>query len=274
MSIATLQVFLQYCTRNLFNDNTPARWTVVYSYNKQKEDYEDMVKIQKVDAEERKKMRALEAEIGWIEAGADDDTGGILLCGPLGVGKTLLAKLVAGEAGAPSIIFIDELDVVRRKCGLIKGSSGQERDITLNQLLVCLYGFKGMGEVITIASTNRLYILDRTLVISSLTASLRFDGALIVDVLETDSIQVEVLSYSNFDGDLMLSVRCGQSIMLAAKFMDDALFNNAYYAKVGRLSTSKLNRLELSFWFGIDFRLQVSVDTFGRYCLQLEKEGS
>ncbi|GAU23356.1 hypothetical protein TSUD_334030 [Trifolium subterraneum] len=64
------------------------------------------------------------------------------------------------------------------------------------------------------------------------------------------------------------------SIMLAAKFMDDAFFNNAYYAKVGGVSTSELNRLEMSFLFGIDFRLQVSVDTFGSYCLQLEKEGS
>ncbi|CAI8614189.1 unnamed protein product [Vicia faba] len=64
------------------------------------------------------------------------------------------------------------------------------------------------------------------------------------------------------------------SIMLAAKFIDDAFFNNAYYAKVGGVSTSELNRLELSFLFGIDFRLQVSVDTFGRYCLLLEKEGS
>ncbi|XP_061341380.1 cyclin-P3-1 [Gastrolobium bilobum] len=62
------------------------------------------------------------------------------------------------------------------------------------------------------------------------------------------------------------------SIMLAAKFMDDAFFNNAYYAKVGGVSTSELNRLEMSFLFGIDFRLQVSVDTFGRYCWQLEME--
>ncbi|XP_004493668.1 cyclin-P3-1 isoform X2 [Cicer arietinum] len=64
------------------------------------------------------------------------------------------------------------------------------------------------------------------------------------------------------------------SIMLAAKFMDDAFFNNAYYAKVGGVSTAELNRLEMSFLFGIDFRLQVSVDTFGRYCWDLEKEAS
>ncbi|WVZ02874.1 hypothetical protein V8G54_023680 [Vigna mungo] len=50
------------------------------------------------------------------------------------------------------------------------------------------------------------------------------------------------------------------SIMLAAKFIDDA--------------TSQLNRLEMSFLFGVDFRLQVSVDTFGRYCRQLEKEAA
>ncbi|CAL0310345.1 unnamed protein product [Lupinus luteus] len=64
------------------------------------------------------------------------------------------------------------------------------------------------------------------------------------------------------------------SIMLAAKFMDDAFFNNAYYAKVGGVSTGELNRLEMSFLFSIDFRLQVSVDTFGKYCWQLEKEAS
>ncbi|KAF7804753.1 cyclin-P3-1 [Senna tora] len=63
------------------------------------------------------------------------------------------------------------------------------------------------------------------------------------------------------------------TIMLAAKFMDDAFFNNAYYAKVGGISTSELNRLEMNFLLGVDFRLQVSVETFGRYCLHLEKEG-
>ncbi|KAF7818322.1 Cyclin-P3-1 [Senna tora] len=66
------------------------------------------------------------------------------------------------------------------------------------------------------------------------------------------------------------------TIMLAAKFMDDAyvFFNNAYYAKVGGVSTCELNRLEMNFLFSIDFRLQVSVDTFQRYCLQLEMEAA
>ncbi|XP_062143874.1 cyclin-P3-1 [Alnus glutinosa] len=62
------------------------------------------------------------------------------------------------------------------------------------------------------------------------------------------------------------------SLMLAAKFIDDAFFNNAYYAKVGGVSTAELNRLEMKFLFSIDFRLQVTTETFGRYCLQLEKE--
>ncbi|KAF2325188.1 hypothetical protein GH714_025004 [Hevea brasiliensis] len=49
-------------------------------------------------------------------------------------------------------------------------------------------------------------------------------------------------------------------------------FNNAYYAKVGGVSTAELNRLERKFLFGIDFRLHVNVNTFGRYCSELEKE--
>ncbi|PWA75286.1 cyclin-P3-1 [Artemisia annua] len=64
------------------------------------------------------------------------------------------------------------------------------------------------------------------------------------------------------------------SIMLAAKFIDDAFYNNAYYAKVGGVTTAELNRLEMKFLFGLDFRLHVSLRTFGRYCSELEKEVS
>uniref|UniRef100_A0A2P2L753 Cyclin-P3-1 isoform X1 n=2 Tax=Rhizophora mucronata TaxID=61149 RepID=A0A2P2L753_RHIMU len=62
------------------------------------------------------------------------------------------------------------------------------------------------------------------------------------------------------------------SVLLAAKFNDDAFFNNAYYAKVGGISTAELNRLEMKFLFSIDFRLHVNAHTFGSYCYQLEKE--
>ncbi|CAK9151066.1 unnamed protein product [Ilex paraguariensis] len=64
------------------------------------------------------------------------------------------------------------------------------------------------------------------------------------------------------------------SVMLAAKFVDDAFFNNAYYAKVGGISTTELNKLEMKFLFGLDFRLHVSVQKFEKYCLQLGKEAT
>lgn len=64
------------------------------------------------------------------------------------------------------------------------------------------------------------------------------------------------------------------SIMLAAKFIDDAFYNNAYYAKVGGVTTAELNRLEMKFLFGLDFRLHVSLRTFGRYCSELENQVS
>lgn len=62
------------------------------------------------------------------------------------------------------------------------------------------------------------------------------------------------------------------SVMVATKFFDDAFFNNAYYARVAGVSTSEMNRLEMALLFSLDFRLQVNVETFRRYCLQLEKE--
>ncbi|KAJ8543165.1 hypothetical protein K7X08_005688 [Anisodus acutangulus] len=64
------------------------------------------------------------------------------------------------------------------------------------------------------------------------------------------------------------------SVMVAAKFIDDAFYNNAYYARVGGVTTKELNKLEMKFLFGLDFRLHASVQTFGSYCSLLEKEGT
>lgn len=121
---------------------------------------------------------------------------GVLLEGPPGTGKTLLAKAVAGEAGvpfysisgsdfvemfvgvgasrvrdlfdqakknAPAIIFIDEIDAVGRKRGAGIGGGHDEREQTLNQLLVEMDGFTGNEGVIVIAATNRSDVLDPAL---------------------------------------------------------------------------------------------------------------
>ncbi|HAY6579317.1 TPA: ATP-dependent zinc metalloprotease FtsH, partial [Staphylococcus aureus] len=121
---------------------------------------------------------------------------GVLLEGPPGTGKTLLAKAVAGEAGvpfysisgsdfvemfvgvgasrvrdlfetakknAPAIIFIDEIDAVGRQRGAGMGGGHDEREQTLNQLLVEMDGFDGNEGVIVIAATNRSDVLDPAL---------------------------------------------------------------------------------------------------------------
>jgi cell division protease FtsH len=121
---------------------------------------------------------------------------GVLLIGPPGTGKTLLARAVAGEAGAPffnlsasefvemfvgvgasrvrdlfqqakqaapSIVFIDELDAVGRRRGAGLGAVNDEREQTLNQLLVEMDGFDDRQEVILLAATNRPDVLDPAL---------------------------------------------------------------------------------------------------------------
>ncbi len=121
---------------------------------------------------------------------------GVLLVGPPGTGKTLLARAVAGEAGAPfysisasefvemfvgvgasrvrdlfekakqnapSIVFVDELDAVGRQRGAGLGGGNDEREQTLNQLLVEMDGFDPKTEVIVIAATNRPDVLDPAL---------------------------------------------------------------------------------------------------------------
>ena len=134
---------------------------------------------------------------------------GVLLFGPPGTGKTLLARAVAGEAGvpffsisgsdfvemfvgvgasrvrdlfeqakanAPAIVFMDEIDAVGRHRGAGLGGGHDEREQTLNQLLVEMDGFDVRGGVILIAATNRPDILDPALLRPG-----RFDRQIVVD---------------------------------------------------------------------------------------------
>lgn len=63
-------------------------------------------------------------------------------------------------------------------------------------------------------------------------------------------------------------------VLVAAKFLEDVCFDNAYYAKIGGVSTTELNKLELKLLFSLNFRLHVTVETFDHYCLLLAKEGT
>jgi len=135
---------------------------------------------------------------------------GALLLGPPGTGKTLLAKAVAGEAkvpfysisgadfvemfvgvgasrvrglfeqalkNSPAIVFIDEIDAVGRQRGAGLGGGHDEREQTLNQLLVQMDGFNSDASVIVLAATNRPDILD-----SALLRPGRFDRQIVVDI--------------------------------------------------------------------------------------------
>lgn len=62
------------------------------------------------------------------------------------------------------------------------------------------------------------------------------------------------------------------SIMVAAKFLDDECYDNAYYARIGGVSTAEMNRMEMKFLFNLDFRLHVTAEVFMNCCLKLENE--
>lgn len=62
------------------------------------------------------------------------------------------------------------------------------------------------------------------------------------------------------------------SVMVAAKFLDDSYYNNAYYGKVGGVKTQEMNRMELEFLFRLGFRLHVTLEVFDSYCSHLERE--
>lgn len=167
----------------------------IFIDNKPKVTFNDVAGIDEIKEEVKEVVNFLRNPKKYQKLGARIPKG-ILLAGPPGTGKTLLAKAIAGEAGvpflsvsgsefvemfvgvgasrvrdlfeqakknAPCIIFIDEIDAVGRKRGVGIGGGHDEREQTLNQLLVEMDGFESKDGIIVIAATNRPDILDPAL---------------------------------------------------------------------------------------------------------------
>ncbi|WP_165044915.1 ATP-dependent zinc metalloprotease FtsH [Adlercreutzia sp. ZJ138] len=177
---------------------------------------------------------------------------GCLLVGPPGTGKTLLAKAVAGEAGvpffsisgsdfvemfvgvgasrvrdlfkdakaaAPSIVFIDEIDAVGRQRGTGLGGGHDEREQTLNQLLVEMDGFEKNESVVLIAATNRSDVLDPALLRPG-----RFDRQIVVDAPDVRGRE-KILQVHSKEKPLGSDVDLGRIAKLTPGFTGADLMN-------------------------------------------------
>ena len=213
---------------------------------------------------------------------------GVLLIGPPGTGKTLLARAVAGEAGvpffsisgsdfvemfvgvgasrvrdlfvqgkknAPCLIFIDEIDAVGRQRGAGMGGGHDEREQTLNQLLVEMDGFESNEGVILIAATNRPDVLDQALLRPG-----RFDRQVIVPVPDlrgrhtifevhckkiplSNDVDLEVLArgtpgFSGADIENLVN----EAALQAAKFNKDKVFMQDFESSKDKVIMGKERR--------------------------------
>ena len=171
--------------------------------------FDDVAGVEEAKLELAEVVQFLREPEKFVQVGARIPKG-VLMVGPPGTGKTLLARAVAGEAGvpffhisgsefvemfvgvgasrvrdlfekakaaAPSIVFVDEIDAVGRQRGAGLGGGHDEREQTLNQILVEMDGFDNQTNVIVIAATNRADILDPALLRPG-----RFDRKVFVDL--------------------------------------------------------------------------------------------
>jgi len=185
----------------------------LFAKGKQNTTFKDVAGVDDAKKELEEVVDFLKFPAKYIKMGARTPKG-VLLVGPAGVGKTLLAKAVAGEAGvpffsmagsefmemlvgvgasrvrdlfsqakknAPAIIFIDEIDAVGRQRGRGVMGGHDEREQTLNQILVEMDGFNPNDNVAVIAATNRGDLLDPALLRPG-----RFDRRVVLDMPDKD----------------------------------------------------------------------------------------
>ena len=200
---------------------------------------------------------------------------GVLLVGPPGTGKTLLAKAVAGEAGvpfysisgsdfvemfvgvgasrvrdlfetakrnAPAIVFIDEIDAVGRQRGAGLGGGHDEREQTLNQLLVEMDGFSANEGVIVIAATNRPDILDRALLRPG-----RFDRQVTVNYPDVKGREAILQVHSKgkpLDGEVSLEVLARRTPYMTGADLENVMNEAAILAARKGAKTISMAELE------------------------------
>lgn len=171
--------------------------------------FDDVAGVEEAKEEVQEVVQFLREPEKFVQVGARIPKG-VLMIGPPGTGKTLLARAIAGEAGvpffhisgsefvemfvgvgasrvrdlfnkakehAPAIVFVDEIDAVGRQRGAGLGGGHDEREQTLNQILVEMDGFSNETNVIVIAATNRPDVLDPALLRPG-----RFDRKVVVDL--------------------------------------------------------------------------------------------